>query len=291
MGERVYREFDQAELDWQYNNRDRSEHSFAGYLDFYQRRSATVRADSDALLDVAFGDSAAETLDILRPHDRTEPLAVQIFIHGGYWRMLHKDDFSFVAGPIVAAGGIAVIVNYALMPIVTMDVLVRQCRAAVAWCWRHIADHGGDPHRLFVSGHSAGGHLVGALLSTDWEADFGVPADVLKGGVAMSGVYDLEPIRLCFLNEELRLDAATARRNSPLFHLPDKAASLIVAFGSLESEEFARQSTEYAAAWQNRGLTADLVAIDGHHHMSLVATLARHDRELTMLVLQQMGLA
>jgi arylformamidase len=290
MGERVYRQFDQTELDWQYNNRDRSEHSFAGYVDFYQRQSAAVRAETDALIDAAFGDSAAETLDILRPHDRAEPLPVQIFIHGGYWRMLHKNDFSFVAGPVVDAGGMAVIVNYDLMPTVTMDELVRQCRAAVAWCWRHIAEHGGDPHRLFVSGHSAGGHLVAALMSTNWEAEFSVPGDVLKGGVAISGIFDLEPIRLGFLNEELQLDAATVRRNSPLFHVPDKAGSLIVAYGSLESEEFARQSAEYVTAWRNRGLDADLAAIDGHHHMSVVASLAHGDRELTMLLLRQMGL-
>jgi arylformamidase len=108
-----------------------------------------------------------------------------------------------------------VVINYALIPTVDMDELVRQCRASIAWVWRHADSFNGDPGRLFVSGHSAGGHLVAMLMATDWPA-FGAPADVLKGGCGISGLYDLEPIRLCYRNDVLALTPEAARRNSPI---------------------------------------------------------------------------
>ena len=294
MGEPVYRGYDQEALDWQYDNRRRARVS-ADYVAFYQAASIAARNTLPCTLDISFGQSDAEVLDIFGPAKPGLPVPVHMFIHGGYWRALHKDDFSFVATPIVEAGGMAVVVNYALMPGVTMDELVRQCRAALAWLYQNAGDYGGDPDRITISGHSAGGHLVTMMLATDWGADYGLPQDVVKGGVALSGLYDLEPIRLCYLNKELGMDEETARRNSPINCLPDipagTAPPLVLTYGSLESEEFARQTAVYADAWRARGHDCTVDPIAGHHHMSVISTMADRDSPLTCMIAAQMGLS
>ncbi len=294
MSEPIYRGYDQEALDWQYNARARVR-EVAGYLDFYTDRSERARAELPNTLDIGYGPSAAETLDVFRPADSALPVPVQVFLHGGYWRAFHKDDFSFAARSTVAAGGVGVVVNYALMPGVTMAELVRQCRAALAWTYRNIAEHGGDPDRIFISGHSAGGHLVAMLMATDWAEAFGLPADPVKGAVAISGLYDLEPIRLSYLNQDLGLSPDDAALNSPVNCLPSAAAvgrdSIVLTYGALESAEFARQTELYAAALRAAGLDCTVQAIAGHHHMSVVAMLERPDSQLSRIITAQMGLA
>ncbi len=293
MSELIYRDYDQEGLDWQYNARARVR-EVAGYIDFYTNQSERACQELPAALGLAYGPSPAETLDVFHPAEAALPAPVQVFLHGGYWRAFQGDDFSFVAPPIVAAGGVSVVVNYALMPGVSMDELVRQCRAALAWTYRHIGEYGGDPDRIFISGHSAGGHLVAMLLASDWAGDFALPADLVKGGVAISGLYDLEPIRLCYLNEELALSADDAARNSPVNRLPSPAAAgraaLVLVYGALESEEFARQTELYAAALRAAGFACDVQTIAGHHHMSVVATLNRRLSQLSRIITKQMGL-
>ena len=146
-----------------------------------------------------------------------------MFIHGGYWQALDRKDFSFVAERLVEAGAAVALVGYDLAPAVDMDTIVGQIRAAIAWLYRNADAHGFDPDRICLAGHSAGGHLAAMALATDWTA-FGLPADLVKGVCAISGVFDLEPIRLCYLNEVVRLDAEQARRNSPVLLPPQTAA-------------------------------------------------------------------
>ena len=140
-----------------------------------------------------------------------------VYIHGGYWRALDKRDASFVAPPFVAAGALVVVPNYALCPAASIDEIVRQQRAALAWVWRHAAAHGGDPERIVVAGHSAGGHLAATMLATDWPGvDPGLPADLVKGALSLSGVFELEPLRHApFLAPDLQLDAAAAEAPQP----------------------------------------------------------------------------
>ncbi|HYY05562.1 MAG TPA: alpha/beta hydrolase [Candidatus Limnocylindria bacterium] len=288
MGQTVFRGYDREALDREYNNRAKVKDA-AEWLERYARASAAARTELSCRLDVAYGPSPGETLDIFAvPGSTGAP--VNVFIHGGYWHRLDKADFSFVARGLLPAGAAVVVINYALIPTVEMDELVGQCRAAIAWVYRHAASFGGDPGRIFVSGHSAGGHLVAMLMSTDWAAA-GLPVDVIRAGCGISGLYDLEPIRLSYLNDILRLTPETARRWSPIHHPPAHAGPLLLAVGALEGPEYLRQSHELARIWLSHGLRAEVVEMAGHHHFSIVAELEDPASELSRRLARQMRLA
>ena len=222
-----------------------------------------VRRALRSTLDVPYGASALERLDIYPAAVARAP--VMIFIHGGYWQRFDKADVAFLAQPFVQAGVTLVSINYDLCPSVTLDTIVGEARAACAWVWRHIAGHGGDPGRLFVSGNSAGGHLTAMMMATDWTTvDPALPPDLLKGGLAISGIYDLEPLRHTSINDAVGLDEAAARRNSPALMLPRSGAPMVVAVGALESAEFQRQTRLLADTWQAAPARA-LVVADCHH--------------------------
>ncbi|MEQ8661541.1 MAG: alpha/beta hydrolase, partial [Gammaproteobacteria bacterium] len=185
------------------------------WLEFFVSASAGARRELAATCGVPYGPTLAETLDIF-PAGPAAPVVV--FIHGGSWRRLHASDFSFVARGLVGAGITTVVTNYALCPAVTLAEITRQSRAAIAWLYRNIAAHGGDPTRIVVAGHSAGGHQVARLLQTAWVDDYGLPADVVKGGYALSGLFDLEPLRWSWLQPVLQLDAGMVAAESPCRH-------------------------------------------------------------------------
>ncbi len=228
-----------------------------------QELSERVRRSLRSTLDVPYGDSEKERLDIYPAAGARCP--VMIFIHGGYWQRYDKADVAFLAEPFVNAGITLVSINYNLCPAVTLDKIVAEARAACAWVWRHIAAHGGDPDRVYVSGNSAGGHLTAMMMGTDWPAlDPALPRDLLKGGLAISGIYDLEPLRHTTINDAVGLDADAAQRNSPLFLQPPTAAPVVIAVGALESPEFQRQTQVLADTWKTVP-TRTLVVADCHH--------------------------
>src|SRR2546430_764822 len=182
-----------------------------------------------------------------------------------------------------------VVINYALIPTVQMAELVSQCRASIAWVHRHAASFGGDPRRIFVSGHSAGGHLVAMLMSTDWGSQ-GLPADVIRAGCGIGGLSALEPIRLCYLNDVLSLTPETARLHSPIHHPPSHAGPLLLPVGALEGPEYLRQSHALARVWSSRGLRCEAVEMAGHHHFSIIAELEEPASDLSRRLVRQMGL-
>jgi arylformamidase len=282
----VYREYDQQALDAEYNNREKVEDS-ADWISRYAIASAETRATLECRLDLAYGTHPGEMLDVFPARGTRAP--VHVFVHGGYWQRLDKFDSSFVARGLQPTGAAVVVINYALIPTVNMDELVRQCRAAIAWVHRHAPSFGGDPNRIYVSGHSAGGHLVAMLMSTDWKAFGGLPADVIKGGCGISGLYDLEPIRLSFLNEVLKLTQESARRNSPVHCPPPRSGPLLLTVGGLEGPEYRRQTEEQAAVWRSRGLPCQVIDMPRHHHFSIVAELEDPGSTLSRLLLRQMG--
>jgi arylformamidase len=286
----IYLAYDQAGLDRQYNNQLRVP-GFADYVTGWQRESARVRAALPGERDVAFGPTADEVVDIYVPAKAAGAAPVQVFYHGGYWRTFKASDFAFVAERLVEAGAIAVIVNYALVPAVRIGELVRQCRAALAWVHANIGRYGGDPDRIYLSGHSAGGHLVAALAAMAPPAGEPDTRGLLQGGVAISGLYDLEPIRLCYLQETLQLTPAEVEACSPARHLPPTAKPLVLAYGADESDEFARHAREYGRALAGRGTVCTVRPLAGHNHMSVCTALADSKSEPMRLILGQMGLA
>jgi arylformamidase len=284
---KVYGDFTQAALDEALNARGTAP-DFDEVLRRYDEDSARVRARFGGKLGVAYGPSEDETLDIFPAAKPGAP--IQLFIHGGYWRLLTRTENSFAAEALVPAGAAVVVINYALAPRVTLDEIVRQCRAAIAWTWKNARSFGADPDRLFISGHSAGGHLVGMMLATDWEREFGAPADVVKGATAVSGLYDLRPIAKSFVNEWLKLDEAAAVRNSPLLNLSRHGCPLIVSYGERDTAEFRRQSDEYLAAWRAKGHPGSYVDMRGFHHFDVMNEIANPKSPLAKAVFAQMGL-
>ena len=285
----VYRDFDQAALDAQYNNRARFP-NFHEHFEAWGRWSAATRATTPGFIDVAFGASAPEKIDVFPAETDSAPLYV--FIHGGYWYSLDKADYSYVSDGLRPHGIATVVNNFGLAPQHDMDEILRQNRAALAWLWRHARDYGGDPDRIYVAGHSAGGHLAAMLLATDWPAfGEGLPADLVKGACAIGGIFDLEPIRLSFLNEKLALTPEQVARHSPLGQAYPRAAPLLLVVAVDESPEFHRQSAEMHALWRRLGYPVESVVPAGLDHFDVVNQLRDPQCELVRLQLLQIALA
>jgi arylformamidase len=258
---------DPAFLSREYNNRelfpDHPRH-FARWTE----TSARARSTMACYLDRAYGASPGETLDIFPA--RKGDGSVLMFIHGGYWRSLDKRDFSFLAPAWVDAGVSLVVVNYDLCPKVSIERIVQQMLAASVWLYRHAEQYGMDEDRLYVSGHSAGGHLAAMMLAALWPVvDASLPRNLYKGGLAVSGVYDLRPlVHVDWLRGDLRLDEASAFKASPAYLPPATRAPLALAVGGLESSEFKRQNVLLAERWK-RVLQED-VAMPGTDHFTVV---------------------
>ena len=260
----LYRQFDRKALDAAYNNTEAVGQARRDqYVEGWTARSDTFRARNRGRLDLRYGAGTRQRLDIFPSGAAGAPTVV--YIHGGYWQANDKEPYACLGEGLLPAGWNLALVEYTLAPAARLDAIVAEIRAAVAWVIEHAKEHGGDPQRVFVAGHSAGGHLT-AMAMEDAR---------VAGGVAISGLFDLEPIRLCYLNDKLRLDPAEAARNSPVLHLPTRAAPLVVTVGLGELPELIRQSAEYAEAWTKRGLPGRYLPLANHEHFSILEELAR----------------
>lgn len=272
-----------AWLDRMYNNRARVP-GHAAHFAAWARDSAMARQQQLCGLDLPYGNGPNETLDIF-PASRPEA-PVLVFIHGGWWRSLDKADHSFIAPAFTQAGACVVLPNYALCPAVTVPDITLQMVRALAWTWRHVAQHGGDPARITVVGHSAGGHLATMLLACAWPAVApDLPKRLVKNALSISGLYDLDAVRRTpFLKADLRLTPAQVKKASPAW-LPRPAhGRLATVVGADESAEFIRHNGLMRAAWGARRVPV-CEALPGLNHFSVVAALAQPTHRLHALAL------
>ena len=267
-------------LERMYNNRARvPEHG--DYFERWAAESARVRASTGCRIDLPYGRGVNESLDVFPAQGANgDPAPVLVFIHGGYWRSLDKSQHSFIAPAFTRRGVCVVVPNYALCPgteaaPVSISDIALQMAKAMEWTWRHIAGHGGDPGRITVAGHSAGGHLASMLLACHWKkvaAD--LPAHLVRNALSVSGLFDLEPLRRTpSFQVSLRLAPEDARRLSPALWPAPAAGRLYGVVGANESEEFLRQNALIAKAWGERVVPVCEEA-PGRDHFSIVDALA-----------------
>ncbi|HEV2609127.1 MAG TPA: alpha/beta hydrolase [Noviherbaspirillum sp.] len=228
------------------------------------KESAHARRTNAALLDIAYGDASGERLDFFPASRGGAPLLV--FIHGGWWRSLDKSDFSFVAGKFVRAGFNVALTNYTLAPAAPVAGLVRQQLDALAWLYRHADQYDFDARRIVVAGHSAGAHLAAMMMAARWPLlGDDLPLDLVKGGILLSGIYDLEPVRHAdFVNADLKLGADDVGPLSPAWMPQAHPAPFLTAVGGLESDEFKRQNGLIAERWKENH-RADIALPDANH--------------------------
>jgi arylformamidase len=288
----------QAHFDRQYNARASVQDPLA-FLARYTQESQAAFSLPGAVRHQAYSPRPGDVLDLYLPKvlaGQGSLAPVFIFIHGGYWRALGKNDSAFMAPALTRAGALVVVPDYDLAPAVTLDHIVDQMRQAYAWVVRNIAIYGGDARNICLCGSSAGGQLVGMLLAKDWLDDYDLPAEAVPASAfTLSGLFDLQPLLTTHINAWMRLDDAAAQRNSPRFALPESRThgqcQLRVACGEFESREFHRQSREYLAAWQARCLPGAWVPAPGTNHFDLPLALADPQSVVHQTALELMGLS
>ncbi len=275
---------DAAWFDTQYDNRRRVP-EFAQHIARWREHSASARQRLPCHLDLPYAPGASVTLDVFPAARANAP--VLVFIHGGYWRSLDKADFSFVAEPFVAAGAMVVVPNYSLCPAIEVDTIAMQMAQALAWVHRHAAHHGGDTARCVVAGHSAGGHLAAMLLACDGRrVAQGLPRQLVRSAVSISGLYDLAPIAAApSLQVDLHLTPDVVARASPAGFAAPSGARLISVVGALESEEFLRQNRLIHQRW-GPAVVPVCEELPGRDHFSVLDDLVAPRARLHRLVLQ-----
>ena len=289
-GPPVWLDMDQAELDAAYDQIKYAP-NLPQITKRYATNSAGVRSRLGAPRRFAYGPTAIEGLDVYATKRPNAP--INVFIHGGAWRVGLATDYAFPAELFVYAGAHLVVPDFvwiqdaggSLMP------MADQVRRAVAWVHRNAESFGGDPNRIYVSGHSSGAHLAGVVLTTDWRKEFNLPADTVKGGLCCSGLFDLKAVRLSARSAYVKFTDEIEQALSPQRHLNNLNASVIVAYGTLETPEFQRQSRDFAAAVKAAGKPVQLLVGEGYNHFEIVETLANPYGLLGRAVLEQMKLA
>jgi len=256
-GPRVFLDYDQVELDAAYD-----QSVYEPNLDQIRARfssnSEAIRARLGEPQHFSYGSTPIEQLELYRPKAVRPPILV--FIHGGAWRSGLAKDYLFPAEAFVAAGAVYVAPDFVWVQDAggSLMTMADQVRRSIAWVYKNADRFGGDADRLHVVGHSSGGHLAAVALTTRWK-DFGLPPDVIKGGICVSGMYDLEPVRRSARSSYVKFDDETVEALSPQRHIDNLQAPLIVAYGTLETPEFQRQARDFAAAVKSAGKSVQLI--------------------------------
>jgi arylformamidase len=272
-GPLVWMDMDQVELDAAY---DQSSYAPLGgqIRNRWASNSDEVRERLGAPLRRSYGPTAVEQLDIYRTTRPNAPIFV--FIHGGAWLAGAAKDYAYPAELFVNAGAHYVALDFIAIKAANGDlrVMADQVRRGVAWVYKNAQSFGGDPNRLYVGGHSSGGHLCGVTLVTDWRKDYGLPDDIIKGGLCMSGMYDMKPVRLSRRGTYVKFDDAMEDKMSAQRHIDLLRAPIVVTYGTDETPEFQRQNRDFAAAVKAAGKPAELIAAANYNHFEMNETLA-----------------
>lgn len=244
----------------------------AAYADL-RSRSVALRGQPNLLLNVPYGPTARERLDVFTQNGGAP---VYVFIHGGYWRALDKDIFLALCAPLAARGFVAANIDYGLRPDFTVPQIVAQVLQAIAFIANNAARYGGRADRMVLCGHSAGGHMVAWAATVDWQA-LGVEGIDIKAVVPVSGLFDLQPLLATSINDDLALDADTARGMSPVHRAARPMPPTLSVVGGDETLGFQDQTRHYNAALQAAGHTAQMLTGDGLDHFSICQALADPD--------------
>jgi arylformamidase len=272
-GPLVWMDMDQVELDAAYDQRFYA--PLGGQITKrWASNSDGVRERLGAPLRQSYGPSEDEKLDIYRTRQPNAPIFV--FIHGGAWLGGAAKDYAYPAELFVNAGAHYVALDFIAIKAANGDlrVMADQIRRGVAWAHKNAQSFGGDPNRLYVGGHSSGGHLCGVTLVTEWSKDYGVPDDIIKGGLCMSGMYDMKPVRLSKRGSYIKFDDDMEDKMSAQRHIDRLRAPIIVTYGTNETPEFQRQNRDFAAAVKAAGKPVELIAAANYNHFEMNETLA-----------------
>lgn len=288
-GPRVWLDMDQAELDAAYDQAKYAP-NLAQIVKRYATNSEAMRQRIGAPKRIAYGPTPIEGFDVYATKRPNAP--INVFLHGGAWRAGLAKDYAFPAEMFMNAGAHYVAVDFnnvtetggSLMP------MADQVRRAIAHVYRTAKEFGGDPERLYISGHSSGAHLAGVALTTDWQKDFGLPADIIKGAACISGLYDLKPARLSARSSYVKFTDEIEDALSSQRHLHRIASPVFVAYGSLETPEFQRQSRDFAGALQAAGKPVQLMLAEGYNHFEITETFGNPYGLVGRAVLEQMKL-
>jgi arylformamidase len=286
---KVYLDYTQAELDAAYDQRvwaPNREEIIKWYLD----EGARVRARLPHRRDVPYGAGEDETLDLFPTKMGSESISgvpVHVHIHGGRWTLFTKDEESFIAPVFVDAGIAYVVPDFSSIPRGRIPDMVAQVRRAIAWIYRNAHSFGGDPERIHLSAHSSGSHLAGVALLADWKKDFGIPNDVVKSALLISGMYDLRPVMLSARSSYVKLSDAEVGELSAILRPQKWSTPLTMVYGSNETPEFKRQPMAFAEALASVGKPARLVEIAGANHFEVLRQLGEPGSTVAQLALDQ----
>jgi arylformamidase len=284
----IWRNYEQAALDAQYGTRAQLGDGFDAWQDACRAASADARRRLHPQIDVSYGPGPRQVLDIFPAPDGKPRAPVVIFIHGGFWRARDKSDYGFLADGLRSLGAMPFMINYPLAPAARLEEIVASARGAVQWIIDHAARFGGDPDNIWLFGHSAGAHLAAMCCCHDAGGgrDFG---SAIKGAVLTSGLYELEPVRLCFANADLGLDEAQVARLSPCRLRACVAGPLFVVSGGRETAEFAAQAEDFVAAMRAQQVETHQIGVAGANHYTMLDQIARPGSEILALVEKRIG--
>ena len=277
--EKVFNGLTRSDIEAQYMLRNTRPNYEEKDIPRWLEKSELFRAKANGRLDLTYGPRPRNKLDFFAP--KGLPVGLVLYIHGGYWQRGDKSVYSFVAEPFVNRGYSVAVMNYQMCPDVRLIEIAPQARNAIKWLWRNAEELGIMRNNFNIMGHSAGGHLTAEMLFTDWTCESDdLPRDLLHAAVAVSGIYDFEPILFCSENAGLRMDDAEAKAASMTYRQPSVDVPHIVAYGLNEPTDMHRQSHSYAKTFEDDFSSLEIIAIDGADHFETIDIMIDEDSEI-----------